>query len=92
MFYLKLAWNNLRKSLSVTAPFLLASTVLYMLNCIVLIIMMSPISESMRHGIMLLGLAIFVLIIFATIMEIYSYNFLLKQRSREFGLYNILGM
>lgn len=41
---------------------------------------------------MLLGLAIFVLIIFATIMEIYSYNFLLKQRSREFGLYNILGM
>lgn len=54
--------------------------------------MMSPISESMRHGIMLLGLAIFVLIIFATIMEIYSYNFLLKQRSREFGLYNILGM
>lgn len=92
MFYLKLAWNNLRKSLSVTAPFLLASTVLYMLNCIALIIMMSPISESMRHGIMLLGLAIFVLIIFATIMEIYSYNFLLKQRSREFGLYNILGM
>lgn len=92
MFYFKLAWNNLRKSLSVTAPFLLASTVLYMLNCIVLIIMMSPISESMRHGIMLLGLAIFVLIIFATIMEIYSYNFLLKQRSREFGLYNILGM
>lgn len=92
MFYLKLAWNNLRKSLSVTAPFLLASTVLYMLNCIVLIIMMSPISESMKHGIMLLGLAIFVLIIFATIMEIYSYNFLLKQRSREFGLYNILGM
>lgn len=92
MFYLKLAWNNLRKSLSVTAPFLLASIVLYMLNCIVLIIMLSPISESMRHGIMLLGLAIFVLIIFATIMEIYSYNFLLKQRSREFGLYNILGM
>ncbi|HEK9547626.1 TPA: ABC transporter permease, partial [Streptococcus equi subsp. equi] len=92
MFYLKLAWNNLRKSLSVTAPFLLASTVLYMLNCIVLIIMMSPVSESMRHGFMLLGLAIFVLIIFATIMEIYSYNFLLKQRSREFGLYNILGM
>lgn len=87
MFYLKLAWNNLRKSLSVTAPFLLASTVLYMLNCIVLIIMMSPVSESMRHGFMLLGLAIFVLIIFATIMEIYSYNFLLKQRSREFGLF-----
>ncbi|EHI69536.1 efflux ABC transporter, permease domain protein [Streptococcus ictaluri 707-05] len=92
MFYLKLAWNNLKKSLSVSGPFLLASTVLYMLNCIVLIILLSPIAEDMRNGNMLLGMAIVVLNIFAIIMEIYSYNFLLKQRSREFGLYNILGM
>ncbi|MGT2935467.1 FtsX-like permease family protein [Streptococcus castoreus] len=92
MFYLKLAWNNLKKSLSVSAPFLLASTVLYMLNCIVLIILMSPISENMKNGKMLLGMATFVLVLFAVIMEIYSYRFLLNQRSREFGLYNMLGM
>lgn len=92
MFYLKLAWNNLKKSKEVVAPFLLASSVLFMLNGIVIIILMSPISEGMQNGKILLGLAAVVLTIFATIMEIYSYNFLLKQRSREFGLYNILGM
>lgn len=92
MFYLKLAWNNLRNSLSVSAPFLLASTVLYMLNCIVHIILMSPISENMKHGKILLGLGAFILILFALIMEVYSYRFLLNQRSREFGLYNMLGM
>lgn len=92
MFYLKLAWNNLKNSLSVSAPFLLASTVLYMLNCIVLIILMSPISENMRYGKMLLGLAIVILVLFALIMEVYSYRFLLNQRSREYGLYNMLGM
>lgn len=92
MFYLKLAWNNLKKSKEVVAPFLLASSVLFMLNGIVTIILMSPISKGMQNGKILLGLAAVVLTIFATIMEIYSYNFLLKQRSREFGLYNILGM
>ncbi|VTS27780.1 transporter permease [Streptococcus porcinus] len=92
MFYLKLAWNNLKKSKEVVAPFLLASSVLFMLNGIVTIILMSPISKAMQNGKILLGLAAVVLTIFATIMEIYSYNFLLKQRTREFGLYNILGM
>ena len=46
----------------------------------------------MRYSNTVLGLAIVVLMIFTVIMEIYSYNFLLKQRSREFGLYNILGI
>ncbi|VTS25333.1 transporter permease [Streptococcus pseudoporcinus] len=92
MFYLKLAWNNLKKSKVVVAPFLLASTVLFMLNNIVTIIMTSPLSIDMQNRKILLGLAAVVLTIFAIIMEIYSYQFLLKQRSREFGLYNILGM
>ncbi len=41
---------------------------------------------------MVLPLGLFVLAILSLIMEIYSYRVLLKQRSREFGLYNILGM
>ncbi|RLV02971.1 ABC transporter permease [Streptococcus iniae] len=92
MFYLKLAWNNLRKSKATVAPFLLASTVLYTFLAIVFLILLSPMTKSMSYGNSLLGLAIVVLIIFSIVMEIYSYNFLLKQRSREFGLYNILGM
>ncbi|AEF25197.1 transporter permease protein [Streptococcus parauberis KCTC 11537] len=92
MFYLKLAWNNLKKSKEVVAPFLLASTVLFVLSCIVSIILFSPITTNMSYGKILLTMAMVILNIFTLIMEIYSYNFYLKQRNREFGLYNILGM
>lgn len=92
MFYLKLAWNNLKKSKEVVAPFLLASTVLFVLSAIVSIILFSPISSDMSYGKTLLTLSMVILNIFTLIMEIYSYNFYLKQKSREFGLYNILGM
>lgn len=78
MFYLKLAWNNLRKSKATVAPFLLASTVLYTFLAIVFLILLSPMTKSMSYGNSLLGLAIVVLIIFSIVMEIYSYNFLLK--------------
>lgn len=92
MFYPKFAFNNLKHSKNVVLPFLMASTVLFLLNCVVIIIMFSPILKTMQMGGTLLGLAIVVLVIFSTIMEIYSYQFLLKQRNQEYGLYNILGM
>ena len=92
MFYAKLASSNLKKSLDIFGPFLLASVVLFILDCSTLLILFSPVSDDMRYSNTVLGLAIVVLMIFTVIMEIYSYNFLLKQRSREFGLYNILGM
>lgn len=92
MFYLKLAWNNLKKSLNVFAPFVLATLVLYTLVCSTLLLLLSPMSNKMSYGGIALGLAVIVLVIFSLIMALYSYNFLLKQRSREFGLYNILGM
>lgn len=92
MFYAKLAWSNLKKSVNIFGPFLLTSTILFLLNCSTLLILFSPVGKSMSYGAVTLGLSIVVLFIFSFIMEIYSYNFLLKQRSREFGLYNILGM
>lgn len=92
MFYAKLAWSNLKKSLDIFGPLLLASVVLFILDCSTLLILFSSVADAMRYSNTVLGLAIVVLMIFTVIMEIYSYNFLLKQRSREFGLYNILGM
>ncbi|EQC69744.1 ABC transporter permease protein [Streptococcus sp. HSISB1] len=92
MFYAKLAWSNLKKSFNIFAPFLLASIVLFILDCSTLLILYSPISDDMQYSNSVLGLAIIILMIFTIIMEVYSYNFLLKQRSKEFGLYNILGM
>ncbi|QFG41020.1 ftsX-like permease family protein [Streptococcus mutans] len=54
--------------------------------------MTSPSAKSMGAGVYALGLATIVLDILAAILCLYSYNFLLKQRNKEFGLYNILGM
>lgn len=92
MFYFKLAQQNIRKSISVFAPFVLASLVLYTIICSMFLLMLSPVMESMKTGGIALELGLVVLTIFSLIMEIYSFNFLMKQRAREFGLYNMLGM
>ena len=92
MFYLKLAGQNIRKSMGVFAPFVLASLVLFTLICSMFLLMLSPVMKSMGTGAVSIGLSIVVLTIFSLIMEIYSFNFLMQQRTREFGLYNMLGM
>lgn len=92
MFYLKLAGQNIRKSIGVFAPFVLASLVLFTLICSMFLLMLSPVMKTMGSGAISIGLGVIVLTIFSVIMEIYSFNFLMKQRAREFGLYNMLGM
>lgn len=92
MFYLKLAGQNIRKSMGVFAPFVLASLVLFTLMCSMFLLMLSPVMKTMGTGAVSIGLGVVVLTIFSLIMEIYSFNFLMQQRAREFGLYNMLGM
>ncbi|HFS1373237.1 TPA: ABC transporter permease [Streptococcus suis] len=92
MFYLKLAGQNIRKSMGVFAPFVLASLVLFTLICSMFLLMLSPVMKTMGSGAISIGLGVVVLTIFSVIMEIYSFNFLMNQRAREFGLYNMLGM
>lgn len=92
MFYLKLAGQNIRKSMGVFAPFVLASMVLFTLICSMFLLMLSPVMKTMGTGAVSIGLGVVVLTIFSLIMEIYSFNFLMQQRTREFGLYNMLGM
>ncbi|MGV3145856.1 FtsX-like permease family protein [Streptococcus parasuis] len=92
MFYLKLAGQNIRKSIGVFAPFVLASIVLFTLICSMFLLMLSPVMKTMGTGAVSIGLGVIVLTIFSLIMEIYSFNFLMQQRAREFGLYNMLGM
>ena len=92
MFYLKLAINNIKQSFKHFAPFFLVSVTTFVFNNITLLIMTSPTADSMGTGAYALELAYFVLCILSAILCLYSYNFLLKQRNQEFGLYNILGM
>lgn len=92
MFYLKIAWHNLKHSIDQYIPFLLASLLLYSLTCSTLLILLSGVGKDMGTASIALFLGVIVLSIFAVVMEHYSYNILMKQRSSEFGLYNILGM
>ena len=92
MFYLKLAGHNIRKSLSLFAPFLLSSLVLYSLLSSLFLLLFSPVMKQLGSGGITIGLGVIVLTLFSLIMEIYSFRFLLKQRAREFGLYSMLGM
>lgn len=95
MFYIKLASRNIRQSMSHFLPFGLSSVVMFIMNLIIATILLSPSLKKLQGAssfAVLLGLGLIVLMIFATIFMIYSYRFLLKRRTKEFGLYNILGL
>ena len=95
MFYIKLATRNFKKSLANFAPFLLATTVMFAMTFIIANIAFSPGLDKLTGAeyakfMMIAGLVI--VVFFSIIIVSYSYRFLLKQRTREFGLYNILGL
>ncbi|MET1247186.1 ABC transporter permease [Sporolactobacillus sp. STCC-11] len=92
---MKLASRNVLQSMSNFLPFGLSSVVMFIMNLMIATILLSPSLKKLQGSgsfAMLLGLGLIVLSIFATIFMIYSYRFLLKRRTKEFGLYNILGL
>ncbi|OFI46173.1 hypothetical protein BG262_03940 [Floricoccus penangensis] len=96
MFYLKLAINNVRKSFSNFAPFILASTVMFVMDLILASIVFSPSIDKLKQGAgttkVFMAIGFFIISLFAVVILVYSYRFLLKQRTKEFGLYEILGL
>lgn len=94
MFYLKLAQRNIRQSFKIFAPFLLATVMMFVLNFILASITFSPELDKLdiKSVAVVLIIGQIILIPFSIGIEIYAYRFLLKKRSREFGLYDILGL
>ena len=94
MFYLKLAQRNIRKSFKNFAPFLLATLMMFVLNFILASIAFSLELDKLdiKSVAVVLIIGQIILIPFSIGIEIYAYRFLLKKRSREFGLYDILGL
>lgn len=94
MLSLKIAMNNIKKGFKSFAPFLMASVTMFVLVFITASIGFSPSIDYLRGGAsvaMFMKFAFVVLSIFSLIIIIYSYRFLQLQRSKEFGLYDILG-
>ncbi|GAB2027079.1 FtsX-like permease family protein [Lactovum odontotermitis] len=94
MLTLKLALSNLRKGFRSFAPFLMSTITMFALIFVTASISLSKSLTKMPGSIAIISMmtfALFVLMIFGTIILIYSYRFLQNQRSKEFGLYDILG-
>lgn len=93
--YPRLAATNLKKNHKVYVPYVLACTVSVMLLCIIMTLMVDPALQNLRGGAPMQEMLSFgsvVVGIFAAVILFYTNSVLVKQRKREFGLYNILGM
>lgn len=94
-FYLRLAWQGICKNGRVYVPYIVTCVGMVMMYYIVSALSLSQNVADMRGGgdiQMLLGLGRNVIGFFALLFLVYTNSFLLRQRKKEFGLYNILGM
>ena len=93
--YPKLAASALRKNIRIYLPYLLASTGTVMMFNLLLGLSTDPQVASLRGGVqvqLVLALGCIVVAIFSAILLFYTNGVIVRQRKREFGLYNILGM
>lgn len=95
MFYLKLASTNLKKNHRGYLPFLISMLFLVAINTMTQVIVNNEGMRALPGGdsaSSMFGLGHIVIIIFTVIFSFYTNSFLLKQRKKELGLYNILGL
>ncbi len=94
-FYPKLALNNIRKNSKAYLPYILTciGTIMMFYNMCYLVVVKDigylSDSGSLRY---MLFLGAIIIGVFSAIFLFYTNSFLIKQRKKEFGLFNILGM
>lgn len=94
-FYPKIAWDGIRKNKRLYLPYMLIGSVMVMMYYILSFLTESPALEHMNGGTTLMSIlkvGCGVIAVFAVLFLFYTNSFLVKQRYREFGLYNVLGM
>lgn len=94
-FYRKIAWNNIKKNYRFFIPRILSE--MGLLGCFYIAVTLAMDSRlaDVKGGdyipvFMLMGVGVLVLL--SSILMFYTNSFLMKQRKREFGIYNVLGM
>ena len=95
LFYPKLAFNGIKKNKRLYIPYLLTCSVMVMMMYITLYLARSESIANTPRGAwaqLCLWLGIIVISLFSLLFLFYSFSVLIKNRSREFGLYNVLGM
>lgn len=95
VFYPKLALTNIEKNKQTYLPFVLMSMLTIMLFYMMDSLIENTTIKNMNGGenvLAMLKIGMWVCIIFSVIFLFYINSFLIKRRTKEFGLYNILGM
>ena len=93
--YPKLAWEGIRKNKRLYVPYIAMGALMVMMFYLLRFLQDSPVIGVMRGAVtlsMVLPMGYAVIAIFSIIFLFYTNSFLIRQRYREFGLYNILGM
>ena len=94
-FYIPLAWNNLKKNAKLYIPNILTGIGLTAVCDIMFTLSGDPRLQEVRGGRYLstvMPLGVIVIAVLSFILILYTNSFLMKQRNRELGLYNVLGM
>lgn len=95
MFFAKLGFQNLRKNKQIYLPFLISMIFIVAINTMIHLLVYNQGMETLgtREGVeVAFRLGQIVIMLFTWIFSVYTHRFLIKQRTRELGLYNILGL
>ena len=93
--YPKLAAAALRKNIRIFLPYLLACAGTVMMFSLLMGLVLDDAISSMNGGVQVqitLSMGCFVVALFSAILLFYTNGVIIRQRKKEFGLYNILGM
>ncbi|MCI8332374.1 MAG: ABC transporter permease [Clostridiales bacterium] len=94
-FYPKLAFSGIAKNKKIYVPYLLTCIGMVMMYYIICFLSANESVAAIRGGDMMqmiLSIGIGVIGVFAAVFLFYTNTFLMRNRKKEFGLYNILGM
>ncbi len=94
-FYPRLALDGIRKNRRLYFPYLMAGAITVTVHYILSFLADSSTLANMRGGDVLMSvlpMGYWIIAIFSALFLFYTNSFLVRQRYREFGLYNILGM
>ncbi len=94
-FYFKLAASNIRKNSRTYIPYIITCILTVMMFYIMKSLSLNPGINNIMGSTslyMILDLGTIVIAIFSAIFLFYTNSFLIKNRKKEFGVFNILGM
>ena len=93
--YMRLAGGNLKKNRQLYGPYLIACIVTVMMMCIMILLEGDRGLNTIEGGQSVAATLMFgciVIAVFSLIILVYINSLLIKQRKKEFALYNVLGM